>query len=112
MMAAEYLSLVEKPDYPSAEDYKNIKSFEENSLKSEIYLAYQNVFNMIENPYYNMVHGALTNDTIFNSARFLSNTLKSVYTEGVNKVYVYYALAFMAAKFEAFKTARYAYDKL
>lgn len=112
MMATEYLSLVEKPDSPSASDYKNIKSYEENSLKSEIYLAYQNVFQLIENPYHNIVHGSLTNETIFNAARFLSNTFKTVYTEGVNKVYVYYALAFMAAKFEAFKTARYGYDKL
>ena len=42
-MATEYLSLVEKPDYPSAEDYKNLKSFEENNLKAEIYMAYQYV---------------------------------------------------------------------
>lgn len=111
-MATEYLSLVEKPDYPNAQDYKNIKAYEENSLKAEVYMAYQSVFQLIENPYYNLVHGSLTNETIFNAARFLSNTFKTVYTEGVNKVYVYYALAFMGAKFEAFKTAKYGFDKL
>ncbi len=112
MMATEYISLVQKPDFPSADDYKNIKHFEENNLKAEIFMAYQNVHQLIENPYHNLVHGALTNDTIFNAAWFLSNTFKTVYTEGINKVYVYYALSFMAAKFEAFKTARYGYDKL
>lgn len=40
MQATEYLSLVEKPEYPSAGDYKNIKQFEENNLKAEIYMAY------------------------------------------------------------------------
>lgn len=40
MMATEYLSLVERPDAPNAQDYKNIKQYEENSLKAEIYLAY------------------------------------------------------------------------
>jgi len=39
-MATEYLSLVEKPDYPNAQDYKNIKAYEENSLKAEVYMAY------------------------------------------------------------------------
>lgn len=67
---------------------------------------------MIENPYHNLVYGALTNDTIFNASRFLVNTLQQVQTEGINKVYVYYALSYMATKFEAFKTARFGYDKL
>ena len=56
--------------------------------------------------------GSVNNETIFNAARFLVNTLQEVHTEGVNKVYVYYALSFMATKFEAFKTARFGYDKL
>ena len=31
---------------------------------------------------------------------------------GVNKVYIYYALSFLGFKFEAFKTARFGYEKL
>jgi len=111
-MATEYLQQIEKPDYPTLKDQKNLKQFEENNWWAEIYLAYQNCYQLIENPYHNLVYGALTNDTIFNSARYLVNTLQQVYTEGINKVYVYYALTYMATKFEAFKTAWFGYDKL
>jgi len=31
---------------------------------------------------------------------------------GVNKVYIYYALSFLGFKFEAYKTARFGYEKL
>ncbi len=89
-----------------------MKLFEENSKKSEVFLAYHHVHQLIENPYQNLVHGSIHNDTIFNASRFLVNNLAQVHTEGVNKVYIYYALSFMATKFEAFKTARFGYDKL
>jgi len=31
---------------------------------------------------------------------------------GISKVYIYYALSFLGTRFEAFKTARFAYEKL
>ena len=59
-----------------------------------------------------MVHGALINETIFNSSRFLVNSIGSFNLPGVNKVYIYYALSLLGAKFEAYRTARYGYEKL
>jgi len=59
-----------------------------------------------------MIHGALVNETIFNSSRFLVNTISSKSLPGISKVYIYYALSLLGTKFEAFRTARFGYEKL
>ena len=75
-------------------------------------MAYDHIYKLISNPYQNQVHGGMQNDTIFNASRFLVNTFGTIHADGVNKAFVYYSLSHMATKFEAFKTARYGYDKL
>jgi intraflagellar transport protein 122 len=112
ILACEYLSLVEDARSPTPYEIKSLKKYEENSRKAEIYHAYNYVHRLIEDPYHSMVHGALINETIFNSSRFLVNSLGSFNLPGVNKVYIYYALSLLGAKFEAYRTARYGYEKL
>lgn len=106
------MRLVEDCENPSKSDLKNLKKFEDNSKKAEIYHAYGYVHRLIEDPYHSMVHGALINETIFNASRFLVNTIGGLSLPGINKVYIYYALSLLGTKFEAFRTARYGYEKL
>ena len=51
-------------------------------------------------------------ETIFNAARFLLNTLPNITPRGINKLYVYYSLGRLASKLGAYKTAKTAYEKL
>ena len=112
ILACEYLRLVKDGTHPGPEDMKNINKFEENSKKAEVYHAYDYVHRLIEDPYHSMVHGALINETIFNASRFLVNSISNMSLPGINKVYIYYALSLLGGKFEAFRTARYGYEKL
>lgn len=112
ILACEYLRLVHDANNPSPLDLKNMRKFEENSKKAEIYHAYNYVHRLIEDPYHSTVHGAQINETIFNASRFLVNTIGNLSLPGINKVYIYYALSLLGAKFEAFRTARYGYEKL
>ena len=52
------------------------------------------------------------NEAIFNASRFLVNNIGKRNPLGINKVYIYYALANLGSKFEAFKTARFGFEKL
>jgi len=112
ILACEYLRLVKDSENPDKEDAKNLKKYEENSTKAEIYHAYNYVHRLIEDPYHSMVHGALINETIFNASRFLVNSIGSLSLPGINKVYIYYALSLLGSKFEAYRAARYGYEKL
>ena len=59
-----------------------------------------------------MIQGPLFNVSIFNAARFLVSNMGKRQPLGINKVYIYYALSFLGFKFEAYKTARFGYEKL
>lgn len=52
------------------------------------------------------------NEAIFNAARFLVSNLGKRQPMGINKVYIYYSLSSLGFKFEAYKTARFGYEKL
>ena len=112
ILGCEYLRLVQDAVNPSPEDTKNLEKFQEQSTKAEIYHAYDHVHRLIEDPYHSMVHGALINETIFNASRFLVNSISNLSLPGVNKVYIYYALSLLGAKFETYRTARFGYEKL
>jgi len=112
ILACEYLRMVGDAKSPSAQDLKNLKKFEENNRKSEIYHAYNYVHRLIEDPYHSMVHGSLINETIFNASRFLVNSISNLNLPGINKVYIYYALSLLGTRFEAYRTARFGYEKL
>ncbi len=52
------------------------------------------------------------NEAIFNASRYLVNNVGKRNPLGINKVYIFYALAHLGAKFEAYKTARFGFEKL
>ena len=89
-----------------------LNKYSEYSKKSEIYYAYSHVYRLIEDPYHNIIYGALINETIFNASRFLVNSIGNMSLPGVNKVYIYYALSLLGTRFEAYRTARFGYEKL
>jgi len=59
-----------------------------------------------------MIQGELYDESVFNASRFLVNKLGKRQPDGINIVYVYYTLATLGFKFEAFKTAREGFEKL
>ena len=97
---------------PSREDMKYMRQYNEYIRMAEIYQAYHLVNRVIEDPYQSVIADAQQNENIFNAARFLINAIGKRSPAGVSKVYIYYALSFLGTKFEAFKTARFGYEKL
>lgn len=70
------------------------------------------IHKFIEESYQAVIQGPLFNEAIFNAARFLVSNIGKRNPLGINKVYIYYALSFLGFKFEAYKTARFGYEKL
>lgn len=113
-MASESLKLVKEtaPSKQSKDDKKYLKNFEDYKKLSQIYQAYHYVHKFIEVSYEAVIQGPLYNQAIFNASRFLVCSLQQRQPVGISKVYIYYALSFLGTRFEAFKTARFAYEKL
>jgi len=59
-----------------------------------------------------MIQEDLYNESVFNASRFLVNKLGGRKPEGINAMYVYYTLATLGFKFEAYKTSREGFEKL
>lgn len=91
---------------------KLIRKYEDYLKLGEIYHAYYYIHKLIEDPYQSMTQGAIFNDAIFNAARFLINSLGKRSPAGISKVNIFYALSYLGTKFEAFKTARFGYERL
>jgi hypothetical protein len=70
------------------------------------------IHKFIEESYQAVIQGPLFNEAIFNAARFLVSNIGKRNPLGINKVYIYYALSYLGFKFEAYKTARFGYEKL
>jgi intraflagellar transport protein 122 len=114
MMAAESLRLVKEtvPEKQSKDDKKYHDNFEEYTRLAQIYQAYHQVYRFIEVSYEAVIQGPLYNQAVFNASRFLVCSLAHRQPMGISKVYIFYALSFLGTRFEAFKTARFAYEKL
>lgn len=87
-------------------------NFTEYLTLAEIYQAYNVVSRFLEESYRSMTQGELFNEAVFNASRFLVNKLGRRQPAGINIVYVYYTLATLSFKFEAYKTAREGFEKL
>ena len=76
---------------------------------ASLYHAYNFVWQYTEEPF-----TTLDTETVFNVSRYLLNMLGGLDhdPEGISRVHVLYALAQTAQQLEAFKTARWAYEKL
>jgi len=96
----------------SKEDRKYFRDFEEYMRLAEIYQAYHLIHRFIEESYQAIIQGPVFNEAIFNAARFLVSSIGKRSPLGISKVNVYYALSYLGAKFEAYKTARFGFDKL
>jgi intraflagellar transport protein 122 len=118
MLAAESLQLIKElggkntASTVSKQDKKYLQNFEEYMRLAEIYQAYQLIHKFIEESYQAVIQGPVFNEAIFNAARFLVNNLGKRQPLGIQIVYIYYALSYLGFKFEAFKTARFGYEKL
>jgi len=94
------------------EDKKHMSNFQEYLSSAEIYQAYHIVNKYIDDSSRDIVLQSFFIEQAFNAARFLANNLKSTAPEGINTVYVYYTLSKLGYQLEAFKTARFSFEKL
>jgi len=94
------------------EDKKHQLNFQEYLNLSEIYQAYHLINKYIDEANREVVQAPLFLESAFNAARFLSLNLKGKNPTGVNLVYVYFTLSKLGYQFEAYKTARYGFERL
>jgi intraflagellar transport protein 122 len=110
------------PDNVSAEELnseqkKTLACFYDNYQISEAYYAYHFVQRYMDEPF-----TSHQSESLFNMALFVLNYTNrkpvpkgislATYIEGISRVYVLFALAKLARVLGAYKTARYAYEKL
>lgn len=113
MLATESLKLIQDPEQKTnKDDAKYMTSYSEYLRLAEIYQAYNLVSRYLEDSFRSLAQGDLFAESVFNASRFLVNNLGATTPSGINVVYVYYALATLAFKFEAYKTAREGFEKL
>ena len=97
----------------SKDDQKYLKNHDEYLRLAEIYQAYSLVSNYIESSSRLIIIGDdLYQEAIFNASRFLVNSLGGRTPNGINIVSVFYTMATLGYRQEAFKTAREGYEKL
>ena len=58
------------------------------------------------------MQGDLHDESVFNASRFLSSAMGKRSPDGINISSIYFALATLGFKFEAYKTSREAFEKL
>ena len=114
LLSTESLRLVQSFDKKmTKEDRKHAHNFEEYMLLAEIYQAYNLIQKFVEDSH----RGSTTSNTTiteatFNAARFISNSIGNRKPQGINQVFIYYTLSKQAYQFEAYKAARFGYEKL
>lgn len=94
------------------EDKKHLTNFQDYLLLAETYQAYHLVNKYIDDSSRDIVSLPFFIDQAFNAARFLANNLNGKAPEGINTVFVYFTLAKLGYQVEAYKTARFGFEKL
>lgn len=94
------------------DDRKHLMNFNEFLTNAEIYQAYNLVNKYIDESSREVVHTPMFSESAYHAARFLANTLKPKTPTGVNLVYVYFTLSKLGYQFEAYKAARFGFEKL
>ncbi|CAI9719013.1 transport 122 homolog isoform X1 [Octopus vulgaris] len=84
-----------------------LNKFHDYQRKAEMYYIYHNIHEYVEEPFTS--HMPLT---MFNMACYLWHLLQKESPLGISKVYTLYVLAKQSRQLQAYKLARYAYDKL
>eukprot|EP00357_Protocruzia_adherens_P030527 CAMPEP_0114984012 /NCGR_PEP_ID=MMETSP0216-20121206/7032_1 /TAXON_ID=223996 /ORGANISM="Protocruzia adherens, Strain Boccale" /LENGTH=1227 /DNA_ID=CAMNT_0002346085 /DNA_START=54 /DNA_END=3737 /DNA_ORIENTATION=- len=112
LLAQENLKLVNSYKRPDEKDHGHLRKSVEFQDMADIYYAYHTIHKYIEEPFQTVMFGTVYNTSIFNASRFLLNKLGKKSPVGISKVYIYYALGKLGAELGAFKTARFAYERL
>lgn len=113
LLATESLSLVKAMGSKATkEDRTHHINFNEYLTNAEIYQAYNLVHKYIDESGRDVNHTPMFSEAAYNAARFLANTLKTKVPTGVNLVHVYFTLSKLGYQFEAYKAARYGFEKL
>ncbi|KAH3761194.1 intraflagellar transport protein 122-like [Pelomyxa schiedti] len=107
-LAVAHLKLIShnQREFTSADNF-HWNKFQQFRTTAEIYFAYQFVHEFMVNPF-----TTLHQETIFNISKWLVNTLEATAPLGVKKLFVLYALAKQSRNLEAYKLARFAFEKL
>lgn len=84
-----------------------LNKFQDYQRKAEVYYAYHFIHRYVEEPFTS--HMPLS---MFHMARYLLHRLNGDIPVGISKVYTLYTLAKLSRQLQAYKLARYAYDKL
>lgn len=98
------------------QDVMSVKLYQESLDLSEIINAYDIVYKYIEEPFSKDLLNTEP-EWIYNSCKFLINKVSNynfglTHIKGVSLAYIYYASAFLAKQFTAYKTSRFSFEKL
>lgn len=93
-----------------------LKEYKDAVDLADIFNAYDIVYKYIEEPFSSDLL-TIDNHGLFNTCKYLVNKITNIKTnnrqiKGISPSYIYYALAFLSKQFEAFKTARFSFEKL
>lgn len=81
---------------PTEECANHFIKYEDFQKFSEVYYAYSFVHKYIEEPFLTLMPGVNYEELVFNSCRFVINTILSQSSAGINKIYLYYAFGKLA----------------
>lgn len=109
-LSIEHLRLVQDFLNPTPQCSQHYFLYEVLKQKAEAYYAYDFVRRYVEEPFH--VTASNFDECVFNASRMLFNLLGSSSLEGVKPLYIYYSLGKIGRKLQAYKTARFAYEKL
>eukprot|EP01116_Phalansterium_solitarium_P016577 TRINITY_DN3872_c0_g3_i3.p1 TRINITY_DN3872_c0_g3~~TRINITY_DN3872_c0_g3_i3.p1 ORF type:complete len:1186 (+),score=383.77 TRINITY_DN3872_c0_g3_i3:201-3758(+) len=107
MLSKEHLKTILHKEAFTEEDRQTLELFLLYRKMSEIYYAYNFIFKYTEEPF-----TTLTQDQVFNIARFLITQLPDDTPLNISRLYILFALAKHAKDLQAYKLARYTYDRL
>ncbi len=103
---------VKNVEKPSPEEIELLKSYDRLRRLAHIYYAYDLVNKYLEEPFQDVIGGALYYNCVFNAACYLLNIMGKLNPLNVSKVYLYYTVGKLGSQQEAYWTARNAFEKL
>ena len=100
----------------SKTEYLKIKEFRDSNDLSDCFNAYDYIYKYIEEPFHSDII-SMSEQSLFNACIFLINKVTNMNSflqqaKSILPSYIYYCLGILAKKFEAYKTARFCFEKL
>ncbi len=114
--SSDALSVIKEYDSQNKVEQIKIKEYKDACDLADIFYAYDIIYKYIEEPFSNDLL-SIDNQRLFNTCKYLVNKVSNLKTiskeiKSVSLAYIYYALAFISKQFEAYKTARFSFEKL